>query len=170
MQAMNYDCCRFFAGEGHTLEEFHHAMTRLVALDDSQYSWRNTLVALDEHGDVVGICVAYDGGRLHELRRRFIEEMKESFQQDFSDMADETSTGEYYLDSLAVAEDHRGQGIATRLLKAAVERAHSMGLRAGLLVDQGNPKAEALYRRVGFRRAEETSWGGHPMYHMVTVL
>ena len=50
MEAMDYDCCRNFAEPDHTLDDFHRMMTTLVAMDDSQYSYRNTLVAMAEIG------------------------------------------------------------------------------------------------------------------------
>ena len=40
----------------------------------------------------------------------------------------------------------------------------------GLLVDQGNPAAEQLYRSVGFGYANDAAWGGHPMRHLVINL
>ena len=36
MQAMNYDCCRYFAGPDHTLDDFERVMTELVLSDNSQ--------------------------------------------------------------------------------------------------------------------------------------
>ena len=151
MQAMNYDCCHNFMGPGHSLEEFEQMLTDLVASDKSQYSYRNSIVALDEKGDVCGICVSYDGGQLHTLRNAFIKEMKVRFGKDYSTMDDETAAGEMYADSLAVAENMRGQGIATRLLNAVIDKARQAGLeRVGLLVDKGNPDAERLYARIGF--------------------
>ena len=86
MQAMNYDCCRYFAGPDHTLDDFERVMTELVLSDNSQYSYLNTLVALDEDGGLCGACVSYDGARLHELRAAFIRAAKESFGRDFSGM------------------------------------------------------------------------------------
>ena len=62
MTAMTDDCCLHFCGEGYGLEDFRGMMTMLVEREDSQYSYRNTLVAMD--GDrLVGIAVSYDGGR-----------------------------------------------------------------------------------------------------------
>ena len=124
MQAMNYDCCRYFTGPDHSLDDFERVMTSLVLSENSQYSYRNTLVAIDEDGRLCGICVSYDGGKLHER-------------------------------------------IATQLLNATVEKAKTLGLPAvGLLVDTGNPKAEKLYERVGFRYVGDNSWGGHTMKHL----
>lgn len=168
MTAMTDDCCLYFAGNGHTLDDFHRMMTSLVERDDSQYSYRNTLVACGDEGQIQGAIVAYDGARLHELREAFIGAARECLGWDFSSMDDETQAGEVYLDSLAVLEEHRGKGIATALLRAEIERAAREGHSAvGLLVDKGNPNAERLYRSVGFEYANDASWGGHPMKHLV---
>ena len=168
MTAMTDDCCLHFCGVGYGLEDFRGMMTMLVEREDSQYSYRNTLVAMD--GDrLVGIAVSYDGGRLHELRQAFVEAAKIRIGKDHSGMDDETQAGELYLDSLAVLPDYRRQGIARRLLKATKEKADRMGLPCvGLLVDKGNPAGEALYASVGFRYANDSSWGGHPMKHLTS--
>lgn len=168
MQAMNYDCCRYFAGPDHTLEDFERMMTSLVQSEKSQYSYLNAIVAVDEDGgEPCGVCISYDGARLHELREAFVNAARDSLGRDFGSMADETSAGELYIDSIAVREDCRGRGIATRLLQAAVDKARAMNLPAvGLLVDKGNPKAERLYERVGFRYFGDNAWGGHEMKHL----
>ena len=168
MTAMTDDCCLHFCGVGYGLEDFRGMMTMLVEREDSQYSFRNTLVAMD--GDrLVGIAVSYDGSRLHELRQAFVEAAKTCIGKDHSGMDDETQAGELYLDSLAVLPDYRRQGIARRLLKATKEKADRMGLPCvGLLVDKGNPAGEALYVSVGFRYANDSSWGGHPMKHLTS--
>lgn len=167
MIAMDHECCQYFAGNNHTLAEFERMMTRLVASDRSQYSYRNTRTALDDDGKVIGICVSYDGAALHSLREAFIEEAKNAFGRDFSDIDDETAPGELYIDSLAVDEEWRHQGIATALLADTVRKAKKLRLPAiGLLVDYGNPDAERLYTQVGFRWVGNSTWGGHPMKHL----
>ena len=127
----------------------------------------NTLVALADGGTVVGACVSYDGGLQQQLRRAFIEAAQETFGMDHSGMDDETQAGEWYIDSLCVEESHRKRGVATALVQATCQRAWHEGLPAvGLLVDQGTPKAEALYHSWGFRYIEDAVWGGHPMRHL----
>ena len=167
MMAMTDDCCLSFCGEGHGLDDFYEMMTLLVEREDSQYSYKNTLVALD--GDkVVGISVSYDGSRLHELRRPFLELALELIGRDHSGMNDETQPGELYLDSLAVLPEYRRQGIARRLIRVTKERADQMGLPClGLLVDKGNPVGGALYTSIGFRYVNDNHWGGHDMKHLV---
>ena len=167
MLAMDHACCQYFAGEKHTLTDFEDAMTRLVEAEESQYSYRNTLVAMTADGQLAGICVTYDGNELNRLRQAFIQEALRSFGRDFSGMDDETQAGELYVDSLAVDSRYRCRGIASALLRASIERARKFHFPAvGLLVDKGNPAAEYLYTRVGFEFINDTSWGGHPMKHL----
>ena len=167
MMAMTDDCCLHFCGVGHGLDDFRRMMTSLVEREDSQYSYRNTLVAMDDE-KVVGVAVSYDGARLHELRQAFIEAAKEQIGKDHSGMDDETQAGELYFDSLAVLHEYRRQGIAQRLLRATKEKADQMGLPClGLLVDKGNPAGESLYASVGFRYVNDSYWGGHPMKHLI---
>lgn len=170
IMAMTEECCLHFCGPHHDIDDFHRVMTRLVERDDTQYSHLNTLVACpeDQADNVVGICVSYDGGHLHRLRQPFIDTAKEEWDMDHSGIPDETEAGELYLDSLAVDENYRGQGIASMLLRASIDKARKMGLpRTGLLVDVGNPRAETLYYKVGFRNVGTNSWGGHGMKHYV---
>ena len=163
MEAMDHDCCRNFAGPEHTLDDFHRMMTKLVMMDDSQYSYRNTLVAM-VGDEVAGCLVAYDGKDLLRLRRRFIEQAREFLGRDFSAMDEETKAGEYYLDSLCVKADFRKRGIATKLIKEAVRRHGNQPV--GLLVDHTHPWAERLYRAIGFVFVDEAMWGGHAMNHL----
>ncbi len=167
MMAMTHECCLHFCGVGYGLDDFRRMMTLLVERDDSQYSYRNTLVAMNDN-QVIGIAVSYDGGALHELRKAFIDQAKRFLGRDHSGMDDETQAGELYLDSLAVLPTHRRQGIALQLLDATAARAKKLGLPlVGLLVDKGNPVGESLYAKAGFRYANDSMWGGHEMKHLV---
>ena len=169
MMAMTDDCCLHFCGVGYGLDDFYRMMTSLVEREDSQYSYKNTLVAMDDE-KVVGVAVSYDGARLYELRQAFIEAAKEQIGKDHSGMDDETQAGELYLDSLAILSEYRRQGIARKLLRATKEKADQMGLPClGLLVDKGNPAGESLYASVGFRYVNDSNWGGHPMKYLVFI-
>lgn len=171
MEAMNHECCLYFAGEEHGLSGFHQLMTDLVCRDDSQYSYLNTLVALNAQREVIGVCTSYDGAELHQRRTAFVQGCLARFNRDFGDMDDETAAGELYVDSLAVDVRYRGKGIAKALLRATIEKGKQLQLPAvGLLVDKGNPKAERLYASVGFQYVGDNQWGGHGMRHLQYVL
>ena len=171
MEAMNHECCLYFAGQEHGLLGFHGFMTDLVCRTDSQYSYLNTLVALNAQREVIGVCTSYDGAHLHRLRVAFVQGCLARFNRDFGNMDDETAAGELYVDSLAVDACYRGKGIAKALLRATIEKAKQLQLPAvGLLVDKGNPKAERLYTSVGFQHVDDNQWGGHAMRHLQYVL
>lgn len=175
MSAMSEECCQFLAGNDHTLDDFYQMMVDLVLMDDSQYSWRNAFVAIDDeatsgdidHAPVAGVVVGYDGADLHRLRRRFLEAALRDLKMDHSGMDDETQPGEFYVDSLAVYPEYRKRGIASSLLWRVISHAAGLGLPAALLVDKGNPNAERLYREVGFEYAGDARWGGHDMRHLI---
>ena len=167
IMAMTEECCLHFCGPGHDIRDFRRVMTSLVSRPDTQYSYNNTLVATIED-NIVGICVSYDGALLHLLRQPFIDAAQQEWGMDHSSIPDETQAGELYIDSLAVDPEYRGRGIASLLLRATIDKSRALGLPStGLLVDLGNPKAEALYNKVGFQYAETNSWGGHEMRHLV---
>lgn len=181
MEAMSLECCRFLIGEGRDLADFELMMKELAGREDSQYSFRNTLVAVkcseaaerrevfDEYGEneVLGICVGYNGGDLRQLRKAFIRAMWAWFQKDLSKIVDETQPGEFYVDSLFVKEPFRGRGIASALLKTSMKRAEILSLpRVGLLVEKANAQAERLYSRLGFQYVNDCFFGGHSMRHM----
>ena len=167
IQAMTPECCLYFCGPGHSIEEFSRMMQQLVERTDTQYSYLNALCAADENDCVLGVSVSYDGALLHSLRQRFIEAVSQTFGKQLDGMADETAAGELYLDSLAVLPSAQGQGIATALLDATAQKAEHMGAGPlGLLVDAGNPRAERLYLRCGFKQVGTNRWGGHDMKHL----
>lgn len=168
MMAMTDECCQYFCGTNHTLDEFHALITELVSRKDTQYSYDNTICCRDEQGKIVGICTSYDGGDLLRLRQAFIDGAKKAFGIDHSSIPLETEAGELYIDSLAVLPEYRGHGIATQLLEQTKKKCLQVRLpQVGLLVDAGNPKAERLYGRCGFEIVGVNEWGGHPMKHMV---
>lgn len=166
MMAVGDEICADFAAPDHTTEDVERLFTHLAELEDSQYSYRNTLVAIDDDGVVAGVCVAYDGALLHKLRERFYQAAKTFLNRDMEGMADETSPDEFYLDTLAVLPSHRGKGIGTCLLKASAERAKTVGKPAGLLVDKTNPKAAALYHSLGFVHVDDRPFAGVMMSHL----
>lgn len=158
-----------FAGSPERLPLVHELFTTLAGREDSQYSYRNSLVALDDGGAVAGVIVSYDGARLHELRKAFIEEAARvlGLVIDEASMPDETSDDEIYLDSLCVFPAYRGHRLATRLIEAAVKSHAGSGKPIGLLVDPDNPRARRLYDSLGFRQEGERPFAGVMMRHML---
>ena len=46
MEAMSTNCCQNLAGPHHNLADFHRVISKLVKMDDSQYSYKNTLMGM----------------------------------------------------------------------------------------------------------------------------
>lgn len=137
----------------------------LAGRDDSQYSYKNALVA-ELDGKPAGSIIGYDGARLHELRKPLYELMVAKFGS-VRPVEDETSAGEFYVDSIAVLPEYRGRGVGRALLADVCRRAFENGFcKVGLLVDVANPKAEAMYASLGFRRVNPTTFLGLDMWHM----
>ncbi|MDU5512085.1 GNAT family N-acetyltransferase [Enterococcus gilvus] len=79
----------------------------------------------------------------------------------------EAFPNEWYLDSIAVDEKFRGQGIGSKLLTAVDRLATHEGEKIiGLNVDQSNPNAKRLYLRDGFKDVGEVMISGHRYDHM----
>jgi len=67
---------------------------------------------------------------------------------------------ELWVDSIAVASAARGRGVGTKLLEAAFQAAADGGYQTiGLEVIDQNPRAQALYERLGFVVTGEKSVG-----------
>lgn len=171
VMAIGDELARELAGEHHTPAEVEALFADLAGRDDTQYSYCNTLAAVDDEGRVMGLLVCYDGAGLITMRRIFFKEAAErigmTVDGNVDDIPGETTPDEFYLDSLAVFPEFRGQGIAGKLISAAVERAALSGKRPGLLVDKTNHRARKLYDSLGFKVVGERPFAGETMYHMV---
>ena len=154
------------AGESQTIQDVIDLFASLASRPDTQYSYRNTLVAEDENGSPIGVAVAYDGAGLHEMRELFFAAARERLGRDMTAMTDECEPGEFYLDTLAVLPPYRGKGYARKLIKATAERAAECGKPLGLLVEKENHPARRLYESAGFRMVGETPFAFVLMDHM----
>lgn len=146
-------------------EDYLGVLTLIAEGDDTQYSWRNGLVA-EVDGVVVGAIVGYDGAQLRTLRDGTFAILQEAPGR-VPTIADETEAGEYYLDSVGVMPEFCGQGVGRALIEALCERGLSEGHEyAGLIVDCDNPRAEKLYTSLGFERVGTRIFFGHQMWHL----
>lgn len=151
---------------GPSIEETRKLFADLARRDDSQYSYRNTLIAVDDLDRPVGLIIGYDGAHLRILRDALLRMAEKRFGSHFTEIIDETSADEFYLDTLAVLPEHRKRGVGKALLWAACERAAKTGKPAGLLVAKDNPTARKLYESIGFRYVGDRSFFGEMMDHL----
>ena len=150
-------------------ENYMNVFEEIALLEDSQYSYRNAFVA-EINGNAVGAVVAYDGAELYSLRKATLDVISKHTANELQ-IADETDSSEFYLDSLAVLPEYRGRGVGAQLILAVKDRAfNEYNKNLGLLVDFENPDAERLYQSVGFERADVKYFLGHKMWHLVLGL
>ena len=159
--ALGLETMKLYCGEN-----YQSVLEELARAENTQYSYRNALVA-EVDGTTAGAIVGYDGARLHELRKPTLRLIQERTGQTFAGVEDETNPDEFYLDSLGVLPAYRNRGIGSRLLAALRDKAFAEGhKRAGLLVDFENPQAEHLYHTLGIKRIEARNLFGHRMWHL----
>ena len=152
---------------GISYEQLHESIVRVSSGKDTIYSYANTFIA-EVDGKVAGAICAYDGANYQRFKQPIVETLGKD--SGFADLK-ETEAGEFYLDSVGVLPEYRGQGIASRLIEAQCRRAASLGHKvAGLIVDEDKPQAESLYERLGFRYLDDKDFFGHKMKHMVRQL
>lgn len=162
------------AGQQHTAEDVHALFTRLAARDDTQYSYLNSRIARDDEGNVMGVCVSYDGARLRELRRPFFDEANRNLGWDMTpeqveELPGETEPDEFYLDTLMTFPEYRRQGVGRALIEDAAKKAARTGKPLGLLCEPDNMRARRLYKSAGFRKIGSRPFAGHLMDHLQII-
>lgn len=145
--------------------------TRLAAAPDSQYSYRNSIVATTDDGTPIGGIIAYDGADLHRLRKVFAREANEILgwevtEEEAEQWDDEADPQEVYIDSLYVVPEHRNRGVASALLKGVEERFKEKQKPLGLLVEPENCQALRAYLHWGFRKVGVSNFFQTPMIHL----
>jgi ribosomal protein S18 acetylase RimI-like enzyme len=146
-------------------EEYMAVLTEVARREATQYSWQNALIA-ELNSVVAGAVVGYDGAQLYTLREGTFATINE-FVERTQTIVDETSAGEYYLDSVGVLPQYRGLGIGRALVEAFCSKVFAEGHNCvGLIVDFENPNAEKLYTSVGFKRINTRPFFNHQMWHL----
>jgi len=137
-----------------------------------RYSYERTFVATVDD-EVKGILVGYphvDDANIDLPFEPLLKKLGvDNKKQLFTDQ--ESYPGEWYLDTLAVAENAQGHGLGGQLIDTVAEIIKRRGeTTMSLNVDQTNPRAQALYERHGFTKNGELMIGSHRYNHMVKAL
>ena len=170
-EAMGHELCVGLAEGEENLPNVFKLFTDLASTETAQYSYKNTLVAVDKDDKRIGAIIVYDGEGLRKMRKDFIDKANELLDWDVTfEEADnwepETNSNEIYLDSLYVIPEYRNRGIASSLIKAAIEKYRSYNKPFGLLVEHHNTKAYKLYKELGFKEDGINNFCGEPMIHL----
>lgn len=170
-EALGPELSKGLAGSEARLPLVKKLFTRLAADPDSQYSYRNSLVATTDDDTPIGGIIAYDGADLHRLRYAFAREANEILgwnvtEEEVENWDDEAQPGEIYIDSLYVVPEYRKRGVASALLKGVEERFKDSQKPLGLLVEPENRGAFSAYLHWGFREVGISHFFRTPMIHM----
>ena len=138
--------------------------TAMAVLPGSVHRSR-CMVALSE-GHLVGIL------GIHDARGSFLAPTYKLMAEHYGTIAgmyrtsllmlldSNVSLGDLYLDGIAVAPTHRGQGIGTALMTAFEQRARDNGFASvSLEVIDTNTRAKGLYTRLGYHEIATHSMG-----------
>ena len=147
-------------------------MEELCASDWSLYSWQRAITAFDqESGRSVGCIISYDGAIYEKARALTFSYAEKRLGKNFGTTDIETRPGEYYLDSMAILPEFRGEKLGQRLMNAAMEVAARQGhKKVTLIADKHAPRLRAYYSQLGFIEAEEIIFFDHPYIRMVKEL
>ena len=142
--------------------------SNIAAMDKSQYSYHNALIAYDKYGNKAGVIVAYDGAGLHDLRQPFVDAYNDmsGLNLSESEFDDETSPDEIYIDTVMVKPEYRRKGLGSALIHEIEHKYSKSGKPLGLLVDYENPNAKKLYEELGFKAVGQRRFAGTEMLHM----
>lgn len=149
-------------------QAFFKILAKAFQTEDYRYSYRHGLVA-ETAGQIVGVAFGYPAAaeaHIDDALRAYLPEIgADPEDKVFTDK--ETFPGEWYLDTLSVAEHYQHQGIGTALLKAVIPVAKALGYTTlGLNVDVANPNAKQLYTKMGYQKVGMTRLSGHDYEHL----
>lgn len=171
MEAIGRELAVELAGSEKRLPLLYELFTRLASVPDSQYSYKNALIATTDDGIPAGGIIAYDGADLHRLRHAFFTEANEVLgwnvtEAEMETWEDETGPDEIYIDSLYVVPEWRDKGVASALFKGIEKRFERAQKPLGLLVEPENHRALEKYLHWGFHKVGISDFFRSPMIHM----
>lgn len=134
----------------------------------SMYSWNKSLIA-EEDGKPIGCIISYSGDNYQQLREYTWSRLWEGVDPAaIKNSAIETYPGEYYLDSLTIEPEYRGNGLGKKLMEAAIEHGEELGYgRFALLAALEKPRLQEYYASLGFEEADDVNFFGHRYKRMV---
>jgi ribosomal protein S18 acetylase RimI-like enzyme len=132
------------------------------------YSNENVIVE-EEDSRIRGLILAYPAIRMKKMSKEMskcIKEMarisgvtsliKMMFRLKLNRYFPGTEDDELFISNLAIFEEYRGRGIATKLLGKAEEMAQEAGLnKLSLYVEIDNTHAKNVYEKIGYREVKK---------------
>ena len=150
-------------------EKILETLDYYIKMDINRLSYNN-IYTYEIQNQTVGILVAYSSNDVEKLDSPILEHIKqknialECFEK-------ECFPDEFYIDTVSVSSSFQGRGIAKELFSFAEQRAKELNFKKlSLLVDFENPKAKALYEKLGFTDNDVLEVSGSQFSHMIKKL
>jgi len=141
----------------------------LFKREDNRHSYLHTVVA-ERDGVLTGVMVLYSGIDAIELDANLVNWIRNKTDKEIV-IPPEARQDEFYIDTVCVHADYRGQGIGSLLLTHAEKIAQQEDFsKLTLNVEEEKEAAIRLYNRVGYRVAEPWTIYGGAFLHMVKNL
>ena len=140
------------------LEKFFQSET-------NRLSYKNVYVYKRDDVIIAAMC-AYFGGDAWQLDREILQHLK-ALGKD-AQIEKECFDDEFYIDSIAVDEKFRRQGLAKELILHSFAKAKELGhKKVSLIVDVNKPKVRKFYESLGFKFNTKKIINLHEYDHMI---
>ena len=131
----------------------------------NRLSYKNVYVYKRDDVIIAAMC-AYFGGDAAQLDREISQHLK-ALGKD-AQIEKECFDDEFYIDSIAVDEKFRRQGLAKELILHSFARAKELGhKKVSLIVDVNKPKVCKFYESLGFKFNTKKIINLHEYDHMI---
>ncbi|WP_169777316.1 GNAT family N-acetyltransferase [Campylobacter mucosalis] len=146
-------------------DECNEILTRYFLSQKNRISHKNVYV-FKQNSQILGAICVYFGGELDVLDAQIIKELKDKNVK--FELLKECESDEFYIDSIAVDENFRGQGIAKKLIHHTFDIAKQNGYaKVSLVVDKQKLKTREFYESLGFKFNQEKELYGHKYDHLI---
>ena len=133
--------------------------------ETNRLSYKNVYVYKRDEQIIAAMC-AYFGGDAWQLDREISQHLK-TLGKD-AQIEKECFDDEFYIDSIAVDEKFRRQGLAKELILHSFAKAKELGYKkVSLIVDINKPKVRKFYESLGFKFNTKKIINLHEYDHMI---
>lgn len=147
-------------------EKVYEILEYVFASKYDRFSYKNCMV-YEYEGVIKGFSFTYHYDEVNKMKDFWYGEAVSNFDLKKDSIIfdyDEVLIGEFYLDTLFVFSDARGEGIGNKLLTEFVNSGHP---KLSLNVAQSNDRARKLYENYGFKKNCEIFIGHENYDHLI---
>ena len=140
-------------------------LEKFFVSETNRLSYKNVYVYKRDDVIIAAMC-AYFGGDAWQLDREISQHLK-ALGKD-AQIEKECFDDEFYIDSIAVDEKFRRQGLAKELILHSFAKAKELGYKkVSLIVDINKPKVRKFYESLGFKFNTKKIINLHEYDHMI---